>query len=645
MIQIIEGTLQFGARTIFSNISWRIDSGKRIGLVGPNGAGKTTLLRALTGEYSLDEGVVESSKDLSIGYLPQDSPELPKQLVREILWQAHEPLNRMERKMELLLEKVHSTDSDSAEHEKALHQYSDMQEEFQNRGGYQRESDALKVLLGLGFKHEDWERPAAEFSGGWRMRLILAKLILQKPDILLLDEPTNHLDPPSLAWFEQYLMSSGTGMAMVSHDRYFLDRTVEEIAEIEQGRFTIFKGNYSDYKRQKAALREQLLAQQRNQDKEIAHLQSFVDRFRAKNTKATQAQSRMKRLEKIDRVELASEGPTISIPMPETPRSGKEVLIMENLGHCYGEVRALHSFTATIYRGEHIAVWGSNGAGKSTLLSLMAQVFEPSEGSVKWGHNTHIAYFSQHQAELQQSNKTVLDELAAVAPIEMQGRLRDILAPFLFRGDDVFKSVSVLSGGEKSRLALAKLLARPVNVLIMDEPLNHLDLNTVETLEETLRKFTGTLIFVSHDRYFADRLASYVWELKEGTVERFPGTFQQFDYAKQLREEAGKNSKQEDIKVDAPQESRKEQKRREAEERNRSNAEKRQKEKKCKEIEKNIHETEEEIDELEKLLASGQLIKNPTEMTKTSKRYKTLLKMKDKLYAQWEKEIEKLEVE
>lgn len=645
MIGIIDGKLQFGGRVIFAGLSWRIDIGRRIGLVGPNGAGKTTLLRILNGETTLDDGSREMSNNLRIGYLPQESAEIPRMLVRELLWQAFEPLNAMEREMNALLDDVHHIPGDSPEHHKTLHRYSELQERFQEEGGYQRESDALKVLLGLGFQHEDWERPISEFSGGWRMRILLAKLLLEKPDILLLDEPTNHLDPPSLAWFEQYILAAPAGMVIVSHDRYFLDRVVGEVAEIEQGRFRVYKGNYSEYRRQKELIREQLLAQQRNQDREIAHLESFIERFRAKNTKASQAQSRVKRLEKIERIEIAGNGPAVSIPMPETPRSGKEVLILEEMGHCYGTVRALHPFTATVFRGDRIAVWGPNGAGKSTLLSLMAQAMEPTEGIVRWGYNTHVAYFSQHQAELQESNRSAIDELSAVAPAEMQPRLRDVLAPFLFRGDDVFKPVSVLSGGEKSRLALAKLLARPVNVLIMDEPLNHLDINTVETLEETLRNFSGTLIFVSHDRYFADRLATHVWEVEAGRIECFPGTFQQFDYARQQRQQA------ENVAVltqsqDIPnRDTRKEQKRREAEERNRRNAQKREREKTLKNVESQIHEIEAEIGLLEKRLASGELARNPSEMAKESKRYKSLLKTKDNLYEQWEKEIGKLEEE
>ncbi|MBN2326023.1 MAG: ATP-binding cassette domain-containing protein [Candidatus Omnitrophica bacterium] len=644
MINIINGKLQFGERIIFTDVSWRIEIGRRVGLVGPNGAGKTTLLRVLHREKSLDEGTVEISNRLRIGYLPQDCPELPEQLVREVLWQAFEPLNRLEQVMNALLETIQNTPHDDPQYNKLLHRYSEMQERFQEEGGYQRESNAFKVLLGLGFRHEDWERPVAEFSGGWRMRILLANLLLQDPDILLLDEPTNHLDPPSLAWFEEYLLGSQSGIVIISHDRYFLNRVVSEIAEIDQGRFRLYRGNYSEYKRQREALREQLLAQQRSQEKEIAHLQSYVDRFRARKDKAAQAQSRLKRLEKIDRIEIQGEGPTVSIPMPETPRSGKEVLILENVGHCYGEVRALKPFSAAVYRGDRVAVWGANGAGKSTLLSLMAQVMKPSEGSVKWGYNTHVAYFSQHQAELQASSQSVLDELSSVAPAEMQSCLRDVLAPFLFRGDDVFKPVSVLSGGEKSRLALAKLLIRPVNVLIMDEPLNHLDIDTVETLEETLRKFSGTLIFVSHDRYFADRLATHVWEMDAGAVECFPGTFQQFDYAKQQRalEQDAQSQEKETIVLD--RDVKKEQKRREAEERNRLHALRREKEKRIQSVESQIHEVEAEIDMIEEKMASGELIRKPSEMSKFSKRYKSLLKIKEKLYAQWEKEVEKLDV-
>ncbi|MBD3267686.1 ATP-binding cassette domain-containing protein, partial [bacterium] len=542
------------------------------------------------------------------------------------------------------------------EHQRAMERYGHLQEEFQGRGGYSRESEARKVLIGLGFEHSDWERPVKEFSGGWRMRVLLAKLLLEKPDLYLLDEPTNHLDTDSLAWFEQYLSSSESGMVVVSHDRYFLDRTISMVAEIENNNVTLYNGNYSRYRVLKEERKEQLLAQRKKQEKELAHLQEFVDKFRADKRKGSQAQSRLKRIEKMELLEVEGEGPAISIPMPDTPRSGLEVLKLNHLSKRYDENVALQPVTLTLYRGEKVAVWGANGAGKSTLLTLMAKEKEPSEGSVEWGYNTYVGYFSQHQAELEQSQKTVIDELAAYATAEMQTKLRDVLGAFLFRGDDVFKNVAVLSGGEKSRLALARLLVRPVNVLIMDEPLNHLDIQTVETLEQTLNDYVGTLIFVSHDRFFIDKIATHVWEMKEGRLKVYRGNFHDYEYAKQFEAEQAERdealSSQQKPRVDEGDEKkslsrqeRKELKRQEAEERNRNRAAMREKEKKCEALEREINETEEEIESIEAKLASGELIRVPTEMAKTSKRYKSLLKLKDKLYQQWEKQMEALELE
>ncbi len=647
MINLTDAQLRLGGNVLFSGLSWRFEVGYRIGLVGPNGAGKTSILRVILGDFPLEKGSFESSKNLKLGYLPQDGAELPEKSLSEILWSAFLPLNQMEKEMKGLLHQIQTTDADSIEHEKAMHRYGSLQEEFQRNGGYTRESEAKKVMIGLGFQHSDWDRPALEFSGGWRMRILLAKLLLEKPDILLLDEPTNHLDPDSLAWFEQYLANSNAGLVIVSHDRYFLDRVVNQIAEIENGTFRTFKGNYSKYRKQKELLREQLLAQKRNQDREISHLQNFIDRNRVRKDRAAQAQARMKRLEKIERIEVEEEQETVSIPLPDIPRSGLEVLSLEKVGHVYDTLRALHPIDATIYRGDRIAVWGANGAGKSTLLSLMAKNMEPAEGSIQWGYNTHVAFFSQHHAELQTSQNTVFEELSVVAPADMQTRLRDVLAAFLFRGDDVFKVVSVLSGGEKSRLALAKLLVRPVNVLIMDEPLNHLDMSTTEILEETLKKFKGTIVFVSHDRFFTDRLADQLWELRKGHLRIYKGNYSDYEYAQQFQLESAQDDEASENESDDgkfTRQQKKEQKRREAEERNRLNAYKREKEKKCETLEREISLLDEEIESLESKLGSGELIRNPSEMSKTSKRYKQLLKNRDKLYAQWEKILDSLEV-
>jgi ATP-binding cassette subfamily F protein 3 len=661
LISISDGQLRLGGEVIFDNLSWRVDPSKRYGLVGPNGSGKTSILRVLKGEYSLEKGRFERSKNLRIGYLPQDNVELPEQKLKDVLWQAFDELNRIEASMRTYMNTVETTSSDDPEHQRALQRYGELQEEFQNRGGYSRESDAKKVMIGLGFAHSDWERPVREFSGGWRMRVLLAKLLLEKPNLLLLDEPTNHLDPESLAWFEQYLNSIDSGMVVVSHDRYFLDRLVTNIAEIEQRRFTLYVGNYSKYRNQKAERREQLIAQRKKQEKEIQQLQDFVDRNRADKSKAAQAQSRLKRLEKIELIEIESESSTISIPLPVIPRSGKEVLKMENLGHCYGDIRALHPVNQAIYRGQRIAVWGANGAGKSTLLSLLAKEMEPTDGSLEWGYNTYVGYFSQHQAELQSSTKSVLDELAGYAPAEMQTKLRDVLGAFLFKGDDVFKQVSVLSGGEKSRLALARLIVRPINVLIMDEPLNHLDMNTVELLEKTLREFPGTLIFVSHDRFFIDNVATDVWEMADGRLRTFLGNFHDYEYAKQLeaeRRELEGHSLQikpetkpvpepaaDANKTNLTRQEKKELKRKEAEARNRLRSQQRDVKTKCQELEEEIAAVEQEIQELETKLASGELVRDPDEMAKASKRYKSLTKNKDVLYQKWEQQMEKLEAD
>lgn len=644
MIRLTGAELLLGGKVIFSDLSWRVDVRQRIGLVGPNGSGKSSILRVLVGEHPLNKGDIEMSKNLRLGYLPQDGAELPRETVAETLWRAFGELNAKEEAMADLLAQIESAGHGDPARQKTLERYGRLQEEFQRGGGYEREANAKKVLTGLGFKESDWERPVAEFSGGWRMRVLLAKLLLEDPDILLLDEPTNHLDTDTLEWLEQYLSGMRAGLVIVSHDRYFLDRMVKEIAEIERRNFRVFPGNYTDYKRKKEELRAQLIAEKKNQDRQIAHLERFVERFRAKATKATQAQSRIKQLEKIERIEIEDGAATVSIPMPETPRGGKEVLTLSGASRRYGDLVALKPTTVTIYRGDRIAVWGPNGAGKTTLLSLMAKVLEPTEGAVEWGYNTHIAYFSQQQAELQESNNSVLDELSGAAPAEMQTRLRDMLGVFLFRGDDVFKPVRVLSGGEKSRLALAKLLVRPCNVLIMDEPLNHLDISTVETLENALREYEGTLVFVSHDRFFASRLATQIWEMKQGVIRTYPGNFQDYEYMKSLEREDGGGQPAPPPKNEGAltREDRKEQKRREAEERNRRSAARRDIEKRHNTLEEEILETETEIEELEARLADPEFAKSP-EIAEAGRRYKTLQERKDALYAEWEEVTEQLE--
>ncbi|MBZ0256565.1 ATP-binding cassette domain-containing protein, partial [bacterium] len=370
------------------------------------------------------------------------------------------------------------------------------------------------------------------------------------------------------------------------------------------------------------------------------------NRFRAKNTKAAQAQSRMKQLEKIERIDIAEDTPVVSIPMPQTPRGSKDAIRLEGVGHCYGDFRALHPVDAAIFREDRICIWGPNGAGKSTLVGLLAKTLTPTDGKVEWGINSRVAYFSQQQAELQESTRSVLDELAAVAPPEMQANLRDVLAPFLFRGEDVFKSVSVLSGGEKSRLALAKLLVHPCNVLLLDGPLNHLDIRTVETLEATLKEFTGAIVFVSHDRFFADRLAQQIWEMEAGRLKTYKGDFSDYQYAKRMQQE------QESVEVNVTtvekdevtqRQLRKEQKRREAEERNKRSAARREQRMQYEAVETEIHEVEDEMKTLEEKMASSEFVKKADEMRAAKQRYDYLLGRKDVLYAQWEDMVEQME--
>ncbi|MBI1390473.1 MAG: ATP-binding cassette domain-containing protein [bacterium] len=649
MLCLTGAQLRLGGSIIFSELNWRIDSSSRVGLVGPNGSGKSSLLRVLVGEYSLEQGSLDRAKNFRVGYLPQDSAELPQKKVGEALWEAFEPLNDMEREMKSLLHVIEDSAAAQAERDRAVRRYGELQDAFVHRGGYQRETEARKILLGLGFQHEDWDRPVAEFSGGWRMRVLLGRLLLEKPDMFLLDEPTNHLDPDTLEWLEQYLKGLDSGLVIVSHDRFFLDRLANGIAEIDRGRFRTYSGNYSKYRQQKELMREQLIAQKKQQDKQIAHLESFVERFRAKASKATQAQSRIKQLEKIERIELEDDAPIVSIPMPPTPRGGKEAIVLDGVEHRYGELQALHPVSATVYRGDRICVWGANGAGKSTLLSILSKSLEPSGGSVSWGHNAHVAYFSQQHAELQSSSRTIIDELAAVAPPEMQMRLRDVLAPFLFRGDDVFKPVSVLSGGEKSRVALAKLLVKPCNILILDEPLNHLDMNTVETLERTLQEFSGAIVFVSHDRFFADRLAQQIWEMKAGRLTVYKGNFNDYQYAKSLiaeKDEAVTSPVKpvvDDSSAALSREARKEQKRREAEERNKRSAALKGKRERQQAIEVEMEEIDDEVAGLEQRMASGELVRKPDEMRDARRRYDELLEKKDVLFEEWSELVEAID--
>jgi ATP-binding cassette subfamily F protein 3 len=517
----------YGPRLLFKDLSWSIGRGARIGLVGPNGAGKTTLCRILAGVEEPDAGEVHRPRACTIGYLPQEVEASPGGTVLAHLLDGFPEVRALEEEMAALAPRLTPP---------LLARYGELQHRHEALGGYRLEADARAILGGLGFAPEDGQRPLAAFSGGWRMRAALARLLLARPDLLLLDEPTNHLDLESLRWLEGFLAEYPGTIIMVSHDRYFLTRMVTEIAEVELGTFAVYPGSYEDYLEQKAARAELLEAMQRHQAKRAAEVQRFIDRFRYKATKARQVQSRIKALAKRERVETRRGPKRLRFRFPEAPRGGQAVCGLRGIHKAYGEQVVYAGADLSVGRGERIALLGPNGAGKSTLLKLLAGVLPFERGERALGHNVSVHYYAQHQLEGLTPSHTVYQEVEAAAPDEPPERLRGILGAFLFSGDEVEKTVSVLSGGERARLALAKMLARPANFLCLDEPTNHLDVAAREVVEEALAQFGGTMVFISHDRYFINRLATRVVEVRAGGLRSFVGNYD--DYLEAVRREA-----------------------------------------------------------------------------------------------------------
>ena len=523
----------FGSRPILENASWQIDTGQRIGLVGSNGAGKSTLLRLITGAYNVDEGAINKPKDVTIGFFNQDL--LSFSTNNSILWvgmQAFEKAHELEGQLQKLTKEL----EDKPEDEVLLDKYSHMLHDFEVAGGYEMEHKTAEVLEGLGFSTEDLQRPYSEFSGGWRMRVLLAKMMLQAPDLLLLDEPTNHLDLPSIEWLERYLQGYPGSVVIVSHDRFFLDRMVTKIVEVWQQDLHVYSGNYSFYQKEKA---ERMELQQRayeNQQDYIRQQERFIERFRAKATKAAQAQSAIKKLDKLDRIE-APDGtlPVMNINFDIAVQPGKIICTLNDLDKSFGENSILTKAHAEINRGDKIALIGANGKGKSTLLRIIADA-ESFEGERKWGHNVEESFYAQHQLEALNVEHEVLEELNTAGTGKTELELRQLLGCFLFSGDDVFKKVKVLSGGEKARVALAKTIAMKGNFLMLDEPTNHLDLQSVDMLSEALNKYQGTYILVSHDRYFISKTANKIWHIEEGQIKEFIGSYDEWVRFEQEKE-------------------------------------------------------------------------------------------------------------
>src|SRR5580700_9702336 len=533
MIQLSGAGKRFGHKLLFENVDWLITNRDHIGLVGGNGTGKSTLMKVLAGMDTFDYGSLVVAKGTSAGYLPQDGLTLSGRSVFAECMSVFDDLRAMETELESLTHSMAELDHTSAEYSAVADRYHRVEHEFRTRDGYSIEAEVGRVLMGLGFTKEDWPRLTDEFSGGWQMRLALAKLLLQKPNLLLLDEPTNHLDLEARNWLEEYLQNYPNAFVLISHDRYFLDVTVNKIAEIWNKRFWFYTGNYDKFLAQKTQRNEQLQAAYRNQRERIEQLEVFINRFRYQATKAKQVQSRIKELEKIERIELPEEEKVIHFSFQQPKPSGRIVAEFIDVAKSYGEKEVFRDVSFMIERGDRIALVGVNGAGKSTLIKLLSETEPLSKGQYRLGHNVLADYFAQDQYKELNPDARILDDIGELSPRSTQTELRSLLGCFLFSADDVFKRIGVLSGGERNRYALLRMLLHPANFLLLDEPTNHLDMRAKDVLLKALMDYTGTVVFVSHDRYFIDKLATRVFEVGDGRVEVYPGNYEDYRWRKE----------------------------------------------------------------------------------------------------------------
>ena len=543
MIQLSGASKRFGPKVLFSELDWLVTPNERVGIVGANGTGKTTLLKVLAGIDGLDGGSISKMKAITIGYLPQDGLSLSGRSVFEECMTVFDELRDMEKEQETLAHKMSELDPASPEYTQVSDRFHRIQSEFTTRDGYALDSQVGAVLAGLGFPPEDWARRTEEFSGGWQMRIALAKLLLEKPNVLLLDEPTNHLDLEARNWLEEYLSTYPNAFILISHDRYFLDVTVKKIAELWNKRVTFYTGGYSRYEELKADRLTQLQSAFNNQRDRIEQLEAFISRFRYQATKAKQVQSRIKELEKIERIEIPNEEKAIHFRFPQPKPSGRIVADFKGVSKSYGSKHVFSNAQFVIERGDRIALVGVNGAGKSTLIKILAGAEPVSSGEYTLGHNAQPDYFAQDQYKELNPNSNLLDDLGSVAPRATNTELRSVLGCFLFSEDDVFKRIGVLSGGERNRYALARMLMMPSNFLLLDEPTNHLDMRAKDVLLNALKEYNGTAVFVSHDRYFLDKLATRVIEVAGGEVTVFPGNYEDYLWRKENRGEREPESK------------------------------------------------------------------------------------------------------
>ncbi len=642
MIHLKNIGVQFGDEVLFEPVNLSIGTRERIGLVGSNGAGKTTLLRIISGEMAPHTGSVEKAKTASVGLLPQEVVRMRgKTLYAEVATAFGDILETQEKLEDLRIELTRHNLTDEERNE-LIEQMGSLQQHLEMSDAFRMKSSIEKVLVGLGFREEQFTWMTEHFSGGWQMRIELAKLLLRQPSLLLLDEPTNHLDLHSLRWLEEYLVSYEGSLIIVSHDRAFLDTMCKHIWELSLGKLTTYTANFTSYIAQKEARKELLESAHKNQQRQIKQTERFIERFRYKNTKARQVQSRIKQLEKTERIELEDEESEISFHFPPPPRSGAVVMSLKNVVKHYEKTEVFNGVDFTVERGDRIAFVGVNGAGKSTMAKMIAGVEPQTEGSRNVGYNVMLSYFAQNQAEELDTAATPVGIMDSVAEGEMRKHIRTLLGCFLFQGDDVFKTVRVLSGGEKSRLALAKMLLTPANFLILDEPTNHLDMRSKEILRQALLEYDGTYIIISHDRAFLEGIVNKVVEFRYGgIIKEFPGSLE--EYLDRIDEQYEETiPERTDEKTDKRRND-KDRKRREAEIRQQRYAETQTLSGKLKKIEMDIHTLEDRIKELEQKLMDEELYAKPDEIRGINHEYSELKERLQSLYHDWEEATVELE--
>jgi ATP-binding cassette subfamily F protein 3 len=644
MITLTHIQKQFGSKVLFKDCSLQIGVRDRIGLIGPNGSGKTTLFRVILGEESIDDGEILIAKGVKIGYLPQEVIVFRGNIVLNEVLKSAGAVISLQEKMKILEGELSSI-QDPNEQERLAKEYGKLQERYTLLGGYGLEAQAEQILQGLGFKERDFNRSTDELSGGWLMRIALGKILLQSPDLLLLDEPTNHLDLASLIWLEEFLINYPGAMVIVSHDRVFLNHLVDRIAEIEAQKIDLYHSDYDHYLEEKEARRQILEATYKTQQRKIEQTERFIERFRAKNTKSSQVQSRIKMLEKVERIELPQEKKEIRFHFPMPPRSDHKVVEVKNLHKSYGETVVYQGMNLNLYRGDKVALVGPNGAGKSTLLKILAGVLDFEDGEVELGKNVTRAYFAQHQFDLLHPGNTVFEELLSIATDESQTELRTLLGTFLFSGDEIEKKVSVLSGGEKSRLILAKMLLKPANFFLLDEPTSHLDIPSRNVLEIALKQFQGTICLITHDRHLINQIANKVMEINQGVPQLFLGNYDDYMYKKQQTQlgEAGKEVKHE-VKVEEKEKSIKkkstygvkEERRKRAQEMDQYRRQLADLEKRVQEVERSLHEATQTLDQLNRKLSDPSLYLNQQETYETIQSHKRVQGQVKELTRSWE---------